>query len=252
MISADERRQWAAAYGVSEKQIARDHLISHVLRALSEQGSPRATFFGGTALCRTWSEDTRLSEDIDLLVDDHVEASEALPLLVSRGIRREFPTARWIDVGRRHEVDTKLLEVGTELAVKVQFARWRSEWRILPVATTPVRLRYSDLPATVDLEVPTPASIVTMKLLAWSDRQAPRDLFDLHDLPLGGHFGPGVRERFQEIAGYPPETVIDTQRVPSGVEGAWESELGHQLAELPEPATCLGTIRQALARLAGS
>jgi len=250
MISSEELRGKAAAYGVPEDQILRDHLISHLLFALSTLDSPRVTFFGGTALCRTWARDTRLSEDVDLLVEDHVDASARLPALISRGIRREFPETRWIDLGRLHEVVTQELRTGEGIALKVQLTRWRPEWRRLPCVATQVRLRYSDLPESVILDVPTPASIVTMKLLAWSDRQAPRDLFDLDTLATGGYFTEEVRELFQAIAGYPPLETFRRGGLPRNVEDHWRSELCHQMDELPSARSCLETVRRALEAIA--
>lgn len=46
----------------------RDHLISHLLGALSSMpNNKELVFFGGTALARTLLPDLRLSEDIDLI-----------------------------------------------------------------------------------------------------------------------------------------------------------------------------------------
>lgn len=250
MIPAEERRKLAARFGVPEQQIVRDHLISHVLYVLSKLEGEDITFSGGTALCRTWCADTRLSEDVDLLVDDHVRSSEALPELISRGIRREFPVARWTDVGRRHEVDTKTLEVDGGTALRVQFTRWRKEWRVLPVAATPVRLRYSDLPREAILQIPTAPAFVAMKLVAWGDRAAPRDLFDLHSLAVGGYFTSEASRSFYELTAARPESVVARDSVPRGVELAWESELGHQVGSLPSPMGCLKVVWQALERLA--
>jgi hypothetical protein len=53
-------------FGVARDQVLRDHLISHLLAALSEHCRDQVVFFGGTALSRTFVPDGRLSEDIDL------------------------------------------------------------------------------------------------------------------------------------------------------------------------------------------
>ncbi len=108
-----------------------------------------------------------------------MHAAHVLPGMISTGIRREFPNARWRDVGRKHEIDTKALEVEEGVSVKVRFVRWREEWKQLPMALSSVRLRYSDLPEVVLLNIPTASSFVVIKLMALADRQAPRDLFDL-------------------------------------------------------------------------
>lgn len=246
MIPAEELRSKAASFGVPEQQVARDHLISHVLKVLSEIRDPDFTFFGGTALCRTWSQDTRLSEDIDLLVDDHVAGAESLSSLISKGLRREFPKLGWRDIERRHEIDTKALEGDGELSLRVQFVKWRKDWRALPLTVAQVRLRYSDLPEHVELSVPTPASFVAMKLMAWEDRQAPRDLFDLHELASGGHVTAESSELFRSITGSKPESVLNFARIPKDVERHWASELGHQLAKPPSPNECLRSVHAAL------
>jgi predicted nucleotidyltransferase len=46
-------------------------------------------------------------------------------------------------------------------------------------ATGGGRLRYSDLPESAELRVPTPSGFAAMKLMAWFDRHTPRDLYDL-------------------------------------------------------------------------
>ena len=49
------------------------------------------------------------------------------------------------------------------------------------ISTQPVAvdLRYSDLPESISLVVPTAEGFAGMKLMAWHQRQAPRDLYDL-------------------------------------------------------------------------
>ncbi|MBU1227044.1 MAG: hypothetical protein KJ698_07530 [Actinobacteria bacterium] len=43
-------------------------------------------------------------------------------------------------------------------------------------------MRYSDLPPTAEIVVPTAESFTAMKLVAYEDRFAPHDLFDLGSL----------------------------------------------------------------------
>ncbi len=52
MLEPDELADTAAAFGVAEDQVRRDHLISHLLFALAQLKLP-VVFFGGTALART-------------------------------------------------------------------------------------------------------------------------------------------------------------------------------------------------------
>jgi len=50
-------------------QVRRDHLLSHLLAALSRHLQDRLLFFGGTALAGAFIPDGRLSEDLDLISD---------------------------------------------------------------------------------------------------------------------------------------------------------------------------------------
>ncbi len=187
MIGIEEVTQYAARFGAPQSQIIRDHLISHVLLAIGTdpQTSRYVTFFGGTGLCRTWLPELRLSEDIDLLVDSK-EAGAEITKQVSRHLRRQFPNHQWAQLGSAHDVDTWSLSSG-DSAVKIQFVSWRREWKLIPTTIFGVQLRYSDLPDTVELIVPTASGFATMKLLAWFDRAAPRDLFDLAAQAQAGH-----------------------------------------------------------------
>lgn len=245
MISSREISENAAAFGVPAAQVVRDHLISHVIFALSEIQEHGVVFFGGTALCRTWCADSRLSEDIDLLVDDYVQASIKVPEHVTRVIRRDFPSAAWSDSGRRHEVDTKVLQGSSGTSVNVQFVAWRTGWRALPVTPADVRLRYSDLPETARLNVPTPEAFVAMKLMSWADRKAPRDLFDLYELARLGHFTQEVPRFVKAITGVTPTRRMFEGRVPKRVREVWGAELGHQRSDLPEPDDCFEIIHAA-------
>ena len=77
MLNGTQLRRWVDAFGVPAGQIERDHLVSHVLARLPEMPLD-ATFFGGSALCRTHLPDWRLSEDIDLLVPTPARAAGVL------------------------------------------------------------------------------------------------------------------------------------------------------------------------------
>ncbi|MGW0055845.1 nucleotidyl transferase AbiEii/AbiGii toxin family protein [Nocardia nova] len=67
----DELESVAVQFGVSPEQVERDHLISHLLAAISRGFGDRLHFIGGTALARTHLVNGRLSEDIDLVALDN-------------------------------------------------------------------------------------------------------------------------------------------------------------------------------------
>ncbi|MQY24431.1 hypothetical protein NRB20_75670 [Nocardia sp. RB20] len=66
-MNIDERDSVAIQFGVSPEQVERDHLISHLLAAISRGFGDRLHFIGGTALARTHLVGGRLSEDIDMV-----------------------------------------------------------------------------------------------------------------------------------------------------------------------------------------
>lgn len=61
-MNLDERDAVAARFGVPPEQVERDHLISHLLAALSDRFADRLHFIGGTALARTHLPNGRLAE----------------------------------------------------------------------------------------------------------------------------------------------------------------------------------------------
>ena len=98
MLDPHELAEVAAAFGVADEQVRRDHLISHILAAIADL-APAITFFGGTALSRTHLSDpdvgARLSEDIDLYTPQRRATAAILDERLPQQLRREFPGTRW-------------------------------------------------------------------------------------------------------------------------------------------------------------
>jgi hypothetical protein len=111
---------------------------------------------------------------------------------------------------------------------------------------TGVQLRYSDLPDTTSLVCPTLETFAGMKLSAWFDRHAPRDLYDLAGLAATGVLAdPAVAEMFRakHAVGIP---LSEFARVPKRTGDAWVTELAGQVGELPPAEKCLERVRRAL------
>jgi predicted nucleotidyltransferase component of viral defense system len=53
MLHLDDEEAVAREFGVSTAQVRRDHLISHLLAALSNHLQDKILFIGGTALSRS-------------------------------------------------------------------------------------------------------------------------------------------------------------------------------------------------------
>ena len=253
MILDEEIRQYAADLGVPEGQIKRDHLISHVLNAVSgiEARNPdlELGFFGGTALCRTWCPDIRLSEDIDLLIADLASASERVLPEIVKDVRQEYPDCRWLDGWVRNDLDSKVLQDGFGSEVRVQFVKWRQKWRHLTFRREPVALRYSDLPTHVEIPIPSATAFVAMKLMAWEDRKAPRDLFDLYFLSRKGFFSTGALDLVEKVTGVYPTIQSLGISIPKITLRNWQAELAHQTQTLPEPSICIEQVCRELENL---
>jgi hypothetical protein len=82
----------AEQFGVAAAQVRRDHLISHLLAALSLSLANELVFFRGTALARSLVPDGRLSEDIDLLaIGRRRDVVGAVERQLVQGVRRDIP-----------------------------------------------------------------------------------------------------------------------------------------------------------------
>jgi len=245
MIPRSEVTAWAERFGVTAMQIARDHFISHVLAALGDRDSS-TRFFGGTALCRTYLDASRLSEDVDLLYEDPTGCFVALTRELPRALRHEFPNAELTMM--RPDGDGMAAEISAPGVdpIKIYVGRDGANTRAWEFAATKVMLRYSDLPATKAFQCPTVATFGAMKLAAWFDRHAPRALFDLSGLArLGVLADPAVRRIFRAKMGT-AVVAAEFARVPRTTLDAWETELGAQVPTLPPAQECLDVVRVAL------
>lgn len=248
MLSAADRDLVAERFGADDRQVARDHLISHLLHGLEGIARDAVVFYGGTALARTHLPLGRLSEDIDLYtVGDRRAIAEQLTIGWPRSVRREYPRLSWRPaLGDVRDVEPARLvaEDGSEvrvqlLAADATYARWPTEVR-------PIEPRYSDVPS-LSLRVPTLPSFVAMKAGAWRDRHAPRDLFDLAALADAGAIDEEAVCLLREVSGV-PLVPADLARVPRGLP--WREHLAHQCRLEIDAETALATVRAAWRRVA--
>ena len=234
---------FAARFGVPVGQVRRDHLISHVLNALPRLGTP--VFFGGTALCRTHLPDWRLSEDLDLLVEDPTRWRSAWEHELPRLIRREYPSAdvQWHTAG---PTTTGWLRTDGGLDVRLQLVAADDSYRRYPTAPTAVALRYPDLDEEVTLLTPTVAAAAAMKLNAWSARRAPRDLVDLYGLVENDAIQADAIEIATAASRAPQPRDFTEARLPSADQ--WTVALAGQMAQVPDRLLALRRVRAAVAK----
>jgi predicted nucleotidyltransferase component of viral defense system len=238
----------AAEFGVTEDQVRRDHLISHILHALATIDLP-IVFFGGTALARTWLSDPahggRLSEDIDLYTAKRTEVAQTLSADLPRLLRREFPGATWdpspVEV---RAVDPASLTVPDGVRVRVQVLdtgqhRELANW---PTEIKSLHMRYSDI-GNGALRVPTLISFAAMKTVAWMDRAAARDLYDLAALGRIGALTPEVADLVHQVTGWTVAPYV-FRTLP---KFDWNAQLSNQTRRLPSAEGCLDEVRAAYA-----
>lgn len=239
MIDDQEIRDVAARLAVPERQVRRDHLLSHLISGMT--GAEGVVLIGGTTLNRTHLPDVRLSEDLDLHLLDG-SADEVLDR-TRRAVRLEFPGIIVVSRASRGDVVTYVLGVDA-LRVQVQVVLRRHEWMQLPLQRMPVRLKYSDLQESVELTTPTIDAFGAMKLTAYVDRTASRDLFDLMELVKAGSLGAESMALVRVLLG---RSILpqEFQTCPTAEE--WEAELAHQVADPGFPTDALEMVRNKLA-----
>jgi predicted nucleotidyltransferase component of viral defense system len=244
MLDPDEETAVADRFGVARPQVRRDHLISHLLAALSARAADRVVFFGGTALSRTFIPDGRLSEDIDLIaVRERRTAAEAVADAMVRGVRREYPGLRWeplLTAVRDTEPAVLISQDGLTVRVQLLGATGYPPW---PTESREIVQRYSDAPPAT-LTVLTLPSFVAAKIMAWVDRATPRDLYDLWLLTQ--------REAVDDTAAALFARHGQTGRPPSGDlfttapdETRWRQELSGQTRLEITAAEALDVVREA-------
>ena len=186
MLDPTELQDTAARFGVDEAQVRRDHLISHLLAAISSTVADEVVFFGGTALARSVIPDGRLSEDVDLLATGTRSAIATRLTSIPRALRREFPRLTWdpaLTAVREPAPAVLRGQDGASVRVQLLSATGYPQW---PTEEVNLVQRYSDAPPA-RLTVPSAPAFAAAKAVAWHDRHASRDLWDLWALAERGH-----------------------------------------------------------------
>lgn len=244
VLDAGEEAAVAEQFGVGPTQVRRDHLISHLLAALSHQLADRVVFFGGTALARSLAPDGRLSEDIDLLATgQRRDVVDLVERHLVRGVRREYPGLRWDPpLTAVRDTEPAVLWTPDGLPVRVQLLNplGYPHW---PVHPRELVQRYSDAPAA-RLRVPTAEAFAAWKTVTWMDRAAARDLYDLWLLADVGAINAEAAQLFARLG---PTTRVpsdDLFRQPPD-ESRWRRDLAGQTRLTVTAAEALVAIRSA-------
>jgi len=246
-VNGHWQTEWAAVadrFGVDMEQVRRDHLISHVLAAISA-GVPRTdvVFFGGTALSRTYLTVSRLSEDLDLIaVAPRSQVAAALQTTIRTGLARSHGAATWrpaltATTGSQPAV----LIVDDQTSVQLQLVEGSGyTW---PTEVHDLEQRYADAPPA-RMTVLTAPGAAAMKLAAWIERRAPRDLYDLWALAERGLITPEAVAVFVTRGpfGQPPGEWVFSAGID---EQDWRAALGHQTRLSIRADQALAVVRRA-------
>lgn len=239
-----ELQHVAEQFGVSDEQVHRDHVASHLLAVISHELAEQVLFIGGTALARTHLPDGRLSEDLDLIaVGRRSEVATALDKLLPRGASRAVGALRWNpSLTAVRGADAAMLEGSHGVRLKVQLLRGEG-YEAWPTERRALHQRYTDAPAAT-LSVPTRAAFAASKTATWADRRAPRDLWDLYAL---AELGAIDRDALDLYRRHGP-----TNRAPSPdlfhrppTEQAWRGALSGQTRLSVTAAHALAEVRKA-------
>jgi len=215
-----------------------------VLAVISRDFAENVIFFGGTALARTHLTSGRLSEDLDLIArHDRKETAAQLDKTLPRSLLREFGRLDWApSLSRTRDDQSATISIpqGVSLRIQLLSATGYPAW---PTEMQAMEQRYSDSgPAT--LRVPTRAAFAAWKTVAWADRAAPRDLWDLAGLARIGAIDSEARTLFVSHGptANPPAPWMFS-RAPSAE--SWQAQLGGQTRLTIEPGQALAEVRSA-------
>ncbi|GAA3543959.1 hypothetical protein AFL01nite_27820 [Aeromicrobium flavum] len=229
-------------FGVSTASATRQAHLARTGRPVAA-ADDQLTFFGGTALSRTYLTDLRLSEDIDLIaLGRRADIAKDMDRVVSRALARAYGEVTWQpELTSTRGSQPAVLQVD-DLQVQVQLLDGTG-YPAWPTEVVSLYQRYEGVPAA-SLRVPTIAAFAASKLAAWSDRAAARDLYDLWALAERGAVTTEALDLFVKHGptGRPP-TPRMFETAPT--EEAWETGLGHQGVIRASPDEALAAVRDA-------
>jgi len=227
MLNSDDINQVKDRYGADDEQIARDHLISHLLGVLSEFMGEQVRFYGGTALSRSFLPLGRLSEDIDLIaVGDRNQTAQDLQEILDSQLARQFGRPTFTPpIASTNSSQPSVISFPSGVKIQIQVLP-RNHYPDWPFEMVELEQRYSDAKPAV-LSIPTRAAFVAWKTTTFFDRIAPRDLWDLATLATQGAFNSEAVTLYKKY-GFSSQLPTSSTFPLAPLEANWIFELSHQ------------------------
>ena len=260
MIDRQEILEFAREVGLDPNVVEKDYVLGWMLAGIAQHPQTRDTwvFKGGTCLKKCYFETYRFSEDLDftLLDASHVDAAELRSLFVE--------IAEWIytESGIEFPEDARLFEVYVNPRGKnsghsrigyrgpmrrpgdpprVRFDLTDDERLVRRAERRRVHHPYSDEPDD-GIEVLSYCfeEVFAEKLRALSERERPRDLYDVihlhrHDADVNREVVLEILKSKCEFKGIAVPTLASLRESPqhAALRADWDQMLAHQLPELP-------------------
>jgi len=183
-------------------------------------------------------------------VDDFPAAAAVIQDGLTRTKRQVLTDLDWSQAASWQRTLTSVATTNSR-PVKVQFVEPRIREDRIPTTRAAVALRYSDLPDSVILTVPTAEVFAAMKLMAWHQRQAPRDLYDLAALADIGAITDAAITLTQEVSGTRLDARALDHKLPGSITSRWSEELAHQMGTVSSAEECLERVVRALRSAVG-
>lgn len=245
-LSRDDLARETQRFDVAEEQVRRDHMISHILGAISASLQDDVLFFGGTALSRTHLVHARLSEDIDLIaLGNRQQIAERIVISVDNALRRTHGRLTWAPRFGTRDVEPALVETASGISIRIQLLHQKG-YESWPTELRRIEQRYQDAPGAT-LLVPTLDSFAAWKTAAWSSRAAPRDLYDLWALAHAGALTPTAARLYVKHGptGRPPR---ESNFAAAPSEAEWRASLSPQTRLNVTARDALAVVRREWAR----
>ena len=249
MILPSEISRLAHRYGLGDKTIEKDYVLTWVLLAIANSPLRELLAFkGGTAIKKIYEPRYRFSEDLDFTFLDEISNDDLTAQIEALfpWLRREVNITlaiRKVDVHQSGSPAYYLNYVGplrgdlSSRFLKADFTR--DEVLVFPLVEAPIQIPYSDCKQRVEtLYCYSPEEILAEKLCALLGRTEPRDLYDIHYLlthQLVDIESVSIQlDGKMEHKGLNPAHLDNVLTRKSGTLGRlWEPRLQGQMPELP-------------------